>query len=108
MRLSFSPVRSDERLDLAVDGDVLTVNGEPFDFSALPEGATLPRSAVAYAWLGSDVERIDGELYLTMILPHGPAAPTETLFPATVIATDGPVPLPPYARAITAEEDPET
>jgi hypothetical protein len=54
------------------------------------------------------VERIDGELYLTMILPHGPAAPTETLFPATVIATDGPVPLPPYARAITAEEDPET
>jgi hypothetical protein len=107
MHISFSPVRSDERLDLAVDGDVLTVNGEGVDFSPVDEGDTLPREAVPVEWLCSDVERINGDLHLTVILPHGPVAPPETLFPASVVVTDGPVPLPPYGEAIATDKDPE-
>lgn len=107
MHISFSPVRSDARLALSVNGDTLTINGEAFDFSGLPEGATLPQTAVTCDWLASDVERIDGEVSLTLILPHGPAAPAETLFPAPASVSDGPVPLPLYGEVPIIEEEPD-
>ena len=105
MHIRFSPMRRDDRLALFVAGDVLTINGEAFDFSGVPDGATLPRGAVACAWLASDVERIDGEIRLTLILPHGPNAPRETLFPDPVQVDDGEVPMPPYAREEPVEEE---
>lgn len=97
MNLSFAPMRRDEALTLSRSGDVLTINGEAFDFSGVLEGATLPRAAVACDWLASDVERVSGELRLTLILPHGSNAPQETLFPQPITVTaDGPVDLPAY------------
>ena len=94
MNISFTPMRRDDRLDLSLAGDVLTVNGEAFDFSGLPDGATLPRAAVTCDWLASDVERIGGVIHLTLILPHGANAPAGTLFPAPITPADGPVTLP--------------
>ena len=96
MQILFSPMRRDDRLDLSLAGDVLTINGEAFDFSALPDGATLPREAVTSDWLASDVERIGVVIHLTLILPHGADAPPETLFPAPVSATNGPITRPAY------------
>lgn len=97
MQITFTPMRQDMALSLHKSGDTLIVNGEAFDFSALPEGATLPQAAVACAWLASDVERQDGQLRLTLILPHGAQAGPETLFPAPIsLVADGPVTLPPY------------
>lgn len=95
MKLSFSPIRSDAVLTLDKVRDVLTLNGESYDFSALPEGATLPRAAIDCTWLASDVERIDGVLHLTLILPHGPQAVGATWTPGPVmVAQDGAVVLP--------------
>ena len=95
MKLNFSPMRHDTPLSLERAGDVLTINGTAFDFGPLEDGATLPRDAVACDVLASDVERIDGDLHLTLILPHGGNAPHETLFPAPIIdPPDGPVALP--------------
>ena len=95
MKIILSPMRHDMPLSLERAGDVLTINGEAYDFTALPEGATLPRDAVACDVLTSDVERIDGALNLTLRLPHGPNAPQETRFPAPIIdPPDGPVALP--------------
>ncbi|KPP86570.1 MAG: hypothetical protein HLUCCO07_07300 [Rhodobacteraceae bacterium HLUCCO07] len=95
MNISFSPMRRDDSLTLSRRGDILTINGEAFDFSGIPEGATLPREAVDCDWLASDVVRIDGDLHLALILPHGANAPRETLFPDPVTITeDGPVDLP--------------
>lgn len=97
MHITLTPQRRDARLDLERHGDTLTINGERFDLSAIPEGAVLPRDAVDCIWLASDIERKDGVLHLVMVLPHGPAAAHETLFPATLHLTgDGPVTLPPY------------
>lgn len=96
MQINFTPMRRDDRLELSVSGDVLEINGAAFDFSPLPEGAALPRDAVACAWLASDVERTGGEITLTLILPHGANAPQVTLFPAAVGVDGGPVALPPY------------
>lgn len=97
MHIQFSPMRRDGRPSVSVTGDVLIIGEQMFDFAGVPEGATLPKAAVASDWLASDVERIDGEIRLTLILPHGPNAPRETLFPDPVRVDDGAVPLPPFA-----------
>lgn len=82
MLITFTPMRRDDRLTLHRTGDVLTLNGDSYDFSPLPEGAVLPRDAVDCDWLASDVTRKDGHLHLRLILPHGADAPPETRFPS--------------------------
>ena len=104
MNISFTPMRLDSRLEVSKTGDVLILNGEEFDFSDLPEGASLPKAAVNSVWLASDVERSAGQIRLTLILPHGPGALPETLFPASTEPDDGVIPLPPYSPATPAEE----
>ena len=100
MQIGFTPQAAipgdTRRLEASVNGDVLTVNGVAFDFSALPDGATLPRRAVACDWLASDVVRDSGAIHLILTVPHGVRAPRETRFPVPVNVTDGPVPVPPY------------
>ena len=95
MQITLTPQRRADTLTLMRSGDVLTINGDAFDFAAIPEGGTLPRDAVACDWLAGDVTRSGGVLHLTLILPHGADAPQATLFPAPITLTgDGPVTLP--------------
>lgn len=107
MIIKLMPVHGHNEMSISVDGDTIIINGEAFDFSPVPDGATLPREAVNCDWLVSDVERISGSITLTLILPHGANAPHETLFPEPIDASDGPVTLPPYdaIQAPTQEED---
>ena len=106
MQITLTPQRRDDRLTLARSGDVLILNGEAFDFAAIPEGGTLPRDAVACDWLAGDVTRQGGQLHLTLILPHGADAPEATLFPAALTLTgDGPVALPAYENAPASGEE---
>lgn len=108
MQINWSPVRRDEALTVTKQGDALTTNGEVFDFTTLLNGETLPRDAIVCDWLASDVERVDGEIILTLILPHGANAPEETRFPQPVVmAGDGPVPVPPHSIVKEAEEEPQ-
>ena len=110
MNLTLSPVRRDETLTVSRAGDVLTINGENFDFSGVPDGATLPRDAIASDWIAGDVTREGGVLTVPLILPHGavPADRAEdmaaTMFPEPITLTgDGPVDLP--AHSLPTEED---
>lgn len=97
MKLIFHPQRSDAALELSRVGDVLTINGEDFDFSGVSEGATLPKAAVASAWIAGDIERTGGVLSVPIVLPHGPRAPQGTRFAQPLTLTgDGPVVLPAY------------
>jgi hypothetical protein len=97
MQIILSPIRAETPLTLHRAGDVLTVNGEVFNLSGIPEGATLPREAVACDWLASDITRQGGSLQMTILLPHGANAPEVTRHPAPLVLTsDGPVTLPPY------------
>jgi hypothetical protein len=97
MHITLSPIRAETPLTLHRAGDVLTVNGEVFDLSGIPEGATLPREAVSGDWLVWPITRTGGDLVLTIFLPHGANAPEETRFPAPLeLTTNGPVALPPY------------
>lgn len=100
MKIKFSPFRGNERLDVSVSGDSIIVNGTEFDFSQLQEGDVLPSSAIDSLWFGSDVERVDGVVCLTLRTPHGFHAPQETLFPENfdtyLTVVSGLVPIPAY------------
>jgi len=95
MKITFHPARSDARLKLERQGDTLLVNDVAYDFSAVPEGASLPQAAVTGDWLADDVTRVGGVLHLAVILPIGRDANKKSRFPAPVrLRQDGPVPLP--------------
>lgn len=95
MQITLSPVRLDETLTASRAGDVLTLNGEAFDFSALPEGATLPAEAIDSDWIVGPVSRIDGDLHLTLRLPHRPNPSQAVAFPKPlVVMVDGEIDLP--------------
>lgn len=95
MHITLSPVRLDETLTASLAGDVLTLNGDAFDFTQLPEGGTLPAEAIDSEWFVGPVERIDGELHLTLRLPHGPNPSQAVAFPEPIHVTeDGPILLP--------------
>jgi hypothetical protein len=82
MKITLSPQRRDDTLQVSKSGDTLTINGVEYDFSVVPDGATLPQDAVDCAWIASDVERIGGVLHLTLILPHGADASYAARFPS--------------------------
>ena len=106
MKITLSPIRSKDVLTLSKNGDGLTINGETFDFSGIPEGATLPCEAIASDWIAGDVERdSEGTLTVPLLLPHGADAPPETLFPAPLSAIEnGPITLPTYEIVPEDEE----
>ena len=103
MRISFSPQRRDDSLSVQKQGDVLTINGELFDFSGLPDGGTIPVGMVPCPWIIGPVERVDGAIQLTLILPHGANPEQHVAFPAPVtVVEDGAVPIP-FSEAPTEE-----
>jgi len=99
MRVKLSPVRRDDTLEVWKLGNILTVNGECFDFSRMADGDTLPRSAINSEWFTTDVGVVGGELVLTLILPNPINFSPEQAFPVDLVdVPDGlvafPLPLP--------------
>lgn len=95
MRISFTPQRRDDALTVSKLGDVLTINGEAFNFSSLPPGATIPAGEVPCPWIVGPVERVGSDLRLTLILPHGPSPAAAVANPTDLTnPPDGPVAIP--------------
>jgi hypothetical protein len=106
MDIYLSPIRSDENLLVEKQGDILTINSVEYDFTPLPEGATLTADAVDCPWVVKEVRRENGVLSLYMLVPHGPNAPEETRFPQPLLGVvDGPVPIPPANKPEEEEEN---
>lgn len=97
MILLLSPIRGAAPLRLERRGALLLLNGCPCDLSQLAEGEARSPEDLACPGLAGPVTRQEGVLHVPLLLPHGPEAPAETLFPAPLRLTgDGPVRLPPY------------
>lgn len=95
MIIKLSPQSRIDTLKIIKNGDALIINDVEYDFSVVPDGATLPINAVDCEWLVSDVERIDGVLNLTLFLPYGEDATEAAKFPAPIInPADGELELP--------------
>lgn len=107
MNINLSPVMKGNTLTLVKAGDTLTINGEVFDFSLLPEGATLPSGSIISEWMLGDVDRVNGSLEITIILPLPDNYSQEQAFPVPLLnVPDGPVNLPqPLALTVVAGVD---
>ncbi|MCA0027327.1 MULTISPECIES: hypothetical protein [unclassified Mesorhizobium] len=95
MHISFSPQRRDDALTLEKTGDVLTVNGEQFNFNGLADGDTIKREDIPGEWFAGDVTKTGGEVYIVLTLPHGPRPSRAVAFPDPIVGTeDGPIAVP--------------
>lgn len=103
MRISLSPIRTDSLLQVERAGDILTINGQAFDFTSLPDGATIPAGVVPCDWIAGPVDRVGGKIHITIVLPHGANPPDEVAFPSPIIdPPDGEVVLPKEADNVDA------
>ena len=95
MKINLSPQRRYDTLTVVKQGDTLTIDGTAYDFSQLPDGGTLPAEAVDCEYIIGSVDRVDGELELTLLLPHGENASEAARFPQPIIdPADGELELP--------------
>lgn len=111
MRISFSPTRplpgSEGALVLEKShGDRLRINGDLFNFNPLLDGGTIPEGAVPSDFIVGPVDRIDGEVHITLRLPvSGDCTDPWMCFPETIHVTeDGPIDVPFATYSETAEE----
>lgn len=105
MRISFSPQRRDDALTVTKAGEVLTINGDPIDFTVIPDGASLPAEAVSSEFVTGTIERIAGDLHVTLLLPLGPNPSQAVAFPADIInPPDGPIDVPADPAPVEPEE----
>ncbi|MDE0922367.1 hypothetical protein [Aurantimonas coralicida] len=97
MRITPSPMRRDDPVPTLekTSGNRLRINGDLFNFDPLKDGDTIPSDEVPCEWIVGPVERIDGEVRVTVILPHGANPSQAVAFPEPIIVTeDGPIALP--------------
>lgn len=87
MKIKLSPVYFDmQPMTVSMQGDSLNINGLTLDFSQLPEGATLPAQATNCPWLIGPIERVGGELVVTLLLPIPENASHAARFPTDIVA----------------------
>jgi len=95
MKITFLPMRRDDSLTLCRDADTLIVNGASHDFSSIREEEELAADDLDCEWISGAVGRVGGVLQIAVVLPHGPDAPHEALYPVPILAVDdGPIALP--------------
>lgn len=69
MRINLTPIVTDKLLSVSKRGDALVINGEAYDFSSLPEGATIPAGVIPCPLIFGPVDRLGGRIVLTILLP---------------------------------------
>lgn len=103
LTINLSPIRRDEETTASLIGTVLTLNGEDFDLSELPDAAV-----AKHPRLGK-VTRNGDEYECTIALGHGANAPHETRFPDPIVLDNynGPIELPLFDVVPEPEEEEE-
>lgn len=106
MQISFSPQRRDGTLTLERTApDRLRINGDLFNFGPLPDGGAIPAGTIPCDWIVGPVERVGGQVCLTLILPHGPNPSHAVAYPEPITVTEnGPIAVP---FDEPAEEEPD-
>jgi hypothetical protein len=104
MKISLSPQRRDDSLVVIKDGEKLRINGELFSFVSLPDGGTIPAGEIPCEWIAGPVERVNGEINLTLVLPHGPNPSQAVAYPDILVdPPDGALAIP-FDKAATELE----
>ena len=70
MNIKFKNINSYTPLSVTKHGDSLTINSIEYDFTTLPDGATLPPEAIDCDYIVGDVSRVNGTIELTLLAPY--------------------------------------
>lgn len=109
MLIKLSPQRRDDTLTVVKSGDVLTINGDELDLSAIPDGATVRDAWQLHSFLTGEIQRVNGEIEITFILPHGPNPSQSVAFPEPIVnPSDGTIELPFDPQPEQNDENPDT
>lgn len=96
MIINLSPAYGAPPIEVTKSGDALTINGEVFDFSDLPEGAEIPAFSVPCDYIVHPVSREGGHIVLTLQMPYSGHNPSSAVtHPEPIIdPPDGVIALP--------------
>lgn len=96
--IDFAPVAGAPLNEISVSDKVITVDGDPHDFSFMEEGDLYPASAIpgASAWLRStEITLWEGTMRCCVVTPKAPPdAPVHVRHPGPVTVASGRVPHP--------------
>lgn len=107
MIIKLVSTRSDAPLEIIKMGEALIINGVILDFGPLPDGATLPALAVGCECINDPVERVNGDLVVTITMPVGPYGGRLSWYPIDIInPPDGRVALPTDFDQRSANQEP--
>lgn len=96
-KINLSPQVREDSISVSVSGSSITINGQTFDLSPLPDGARLPREAFATDFIVSDVVRNGDTIELALLFPIPHDATEEQRFPQPIYVNES-------GQVITLEE----
>lgn len=73
-----------DHLSVSKQGEVYLINGITLDFSQLMDGDYLPHGSIDCEYIASDVERVGGELNMTLLSPYTGSGTQQERFPDPV------------------------
>lgn len=86
MKISLSPVGLFKSLVVERTApDRLRINGELFNFGPLNDGDVIPSGFIPCEWIVGPVTRSEGDIHLTLLLPHGASPDAHVAFPAPIL-----------------------
>ena len=112
MKITLFPSMAAEPMTATVKGDVITINGKAIDLSVIPEGFTLPGSAVGNEFFVAQipVTRINGELSFGLIMQVFPLTDEKWRAPAepnVLVVKSGKVPFPDVSEPVVELPEPD-
>ena len=96
MKINLIPQINSNILKLSKKGDVLSINGEKYDFSSLKDGEYINAADIPNDFIFNRVERVGGEIVLSVIFPYTFSSKNVELEPI-IVTKDGNIELPEIA-----------
>ena len=95
IKLTPQEMHPPQQLAVWKNGEQLNINGLTIDLANLADNASLPASAINSPWLAAPIQRVSGQLVLTLFLPNSPESTESERFPQDLgDVPDGRVALP--------------
>ncbi|MND96451.1 Caudovirales tail fiber assembly protein [compost metagenome] len=95
IKLTPQEMHPPQQLAVWKNGEQLNINGLTIDLASLADDSSLPVSAINSPWLAAPIQRVDGQLVLTLYLPNSPESTEAERFPRDLVdVPDGRVALP--------------
>ncbi|MGU3574545.1 hypothetical protein ACLBWZ_03385 [Brucellaceae bacterium C25G] len=88
-KINLSPKQSGDILTVVKSGNVLIINGTPYDFTTLNDGDEIPHDAIVNEWIVYGITKENGIINITITRPYSNInAPESVRFPMPIMLTE--------------------